>query len=58
MSHKLATDENIEKAAVALFTKYWQRAPDRRDYRETTMDIYRVLAGDVLRAVEEPDGTQ
>lgn len=56
MSHKLATDENIEKAAVALFTRHWQRPPDTRDHATGGLDTYRVLAGDVLRAVEEPDG--
>lgn len=55
---KLATDENIEKAAVALFTRHWQRAPDTRDHATGGLDTYRVLAGDVLRAVEEPDGPQ
>lgn len=53
--YKLSTEENIEKAAIALFTRHWQRKPDTRDFAHGALDTYRVLAGDVLRAVEKPD---
>lgn len=46
-----APAEMVENAAIALFTKHWQRKPDTRDFATGALDSYRVIAADVLASV-------
>jgi hypothetical protein len=46
-----ASADPVEIAAIALFTKHWQRKPDTRDFATGALDTYRVIAADVLATV-------
>ena len=46
--------EIIKRAAVALFTNYYLRAPDQRDYQTGAMATYLAQAKEIISVVE-PD---